>query len=330
MTKEKGLKYGIVGGNEACKTVKGEEVLPLVKPPVIREELPELPTIPSGFEILQKHLEEMNAVLQRVFEELRLIRTGEIPTLGGVPGEGMYYVTEEVAIQVATPNPPTGQVIDSDRIAFDTLTNTFGPAPNGYQRERIHDVIKRNAPRATVINDGDVTIYVITSPNGRKWSPATPILPYEARTFFNVWELRLRCPVKGDLTTTPFHGGIYRVTEYDYWLSYSRLVTVAGAAVTVNVNTLNRPNFIAQRIAVDVIDSTLPNITVPDGFALSIIANVNNVGQIFLSRTDATVVIDRTTLAAGDVRSLFITNANLVHVAGSVAGQFVDIIVELT
>lgn len=234
MTKEKGVKYGIVGDSEACKIVKGEETLPAaIKPPVIREELP---TIPSGYEILQEHLNTMNAILERVFEELRLIRTGELPTPEGIPGEGMYYVTDEVAIQVATPNPPPGQVIDSDRIVFDTLTSTLGPASNGYQRERIHDVIKRNAPRATVINDGSATVYVISSPNGRKWSPATPILPYEARTFFNVWELRLRSSVKGNLTATPFTGGVYRITEFDYWLAYSRIVTVTGAPVTLNVN----------------------------------------------------------------------------------------------
>lgn len=228
MTKQKGVKYGIIGDSEACKIVKGEETLPsAVKPPVIREELP---TIPSGYDVLQERLMEMSAVLERVFEELRISRTGAIP------GEGMYYVTEEVAIQIATPNPPINQVIDNDRISFDTLTNTFGPASDGYQRERIHDVVKRNASKATVINDGTATIFVISSPNGRKWSPATPILPGEARTFFNVWELRLRCPVAGNLTN--FSGGVYRVTEYDFWLSYVRIISIGPPNVNLNFSPI--------------------------------------------------------------------------------------------
>jgi hypothetical protein len=232
MVRDKGTRFELMGESGVCKRVKGEEVLPSVtKPPVIRDgELPGVPT--TGEALLTEHLHEMNAILTQVFNELVMARTGQLPSEGGVPGEGMFYVTDEVAIQVATPNPVFPIVVDPDRISYDTLANTFGPAPDGYQRERIHDTIGRNATKATVINDGTVTIFAITSVNGRKWSPATPILPGEARTFINVWEIRLRCATVGNLNT--FTGGVYRVTEYDFWLSYVRIISIGPPNVNLN------------------------------------------------------------------------------------------------
>lgn len=197
-------------------------------------------------DVLVQHLDSLTGMFEQVLAELQNTRAGRVTGAGGIEGEGMWYVTGEVPVQVATPNPPPsipgGQLstYDPDMIAFDTYTQTFGPSPTGYQRERVRDVLKtRNAPRCTVINDGNASIYVISSVNGRVWSPETPILPYEARTFFNVWELRIRSPVKGDILASPFTGGVYRVTEFDYWLAYSRLVTVAGSPVTINVNSVS-------------------------------------------------------------------------------------------
>jgi hypothetical protein len=223
--------------DSVCKQIEGvPEIIPAPG-----EEIPAVPSTEHG--ILEKHLAEMNIMFGKILKELQSTRLGRVTGSGGIEGEGMWYVTDEVPVRVATPNlPPVVpggplQAYDPDLIAFDTYTQTFGPAAIGYQRERVRDVLKtRNAPRCTVINDGDTTIFVISSINGRKWSPETPILPYEARTFFNVWELRIRCPVVGNLAATPFTGGVYRVTEFDYWLAYSRIVTVAGAGVVINVN----------------------------------------------------------------------------------------------
>lgn len=224
----------IDSSDSVCKEVEGV-------PEIVPTPSEKLPSTETG--ILEEHLAEMNIMFGKILKELQSTRLGTVTGSEGIEGEGMWYVTGEVAVQVATPNPPISipggplSVYDPDMIAFDTYTQTFGPSAIGYQRERVRDLLKtRNAPRCTVINDGNATIYVISSINGRKWSPETPILPYEARTFFNVWELRIRSPTKGDLTTTPFNGGVYRVTEFDYWLAYSRIVTVAGAAVTINVN----------------------------------------------------------------------------------------------
>lgn len=224
----------IDSSDSVCKEVEGV-------PEIVPTPSEKLPSTETG--ILQEHLAEMNIMFGKILKELQSTRLGRVTGSEGIEGEGMWYVTDEVPVRVATPNLPPAtpggqmQAYDPDLIAFDTFTQTFGPSSIGYQRERVRDVLKtRNAPRCTVINDGDTTIFVISSVNGRKWSPETPILPYEARTFFNVWELRIRCEHAGILTTTPFTGGVYRITEFDYWLAYSRIVTVAGAAVTINVN----------------------------------------------------------------------------------------------
>jgi hypothetical protein len=233
-----GRAMPIDDSSSVCKEIEGvPELVPAPEPSPAP-----VPTPTAGELMLKEHLDQMNTILQGVFDELKNARLSRVTGSTGIEGEGMWYVTGEVPVQVATPNlPPVTpggpmQTYDPDLIAFDTYTETFGPSPIGYQRERVRDVLKtRNAPRCTVINDGNEAIYVISSINGRKWSPETPILPYEARTFFNVWELRIRCPVKGDLTASPFTGGVYRVTEFDYWLAYSRLVTVAGGPISINL-----------------------------------------------------------------------------------------------
>lgn len=224
----------------------------------------------------------MNAILTQVFNELVMARTGALPTAGGIPGEGMYYVTDEVAIQVATPNPPPPIVIDPDRISYDTLAQTFGPASDGYQRERIHDTIGRNATKATIINDGTVTIFAITSINGRKWSPPTPILAGEARTFINVWELRLRCATAGNLNT--FTGGVYRVTEYDFWLSYVRIISIGPPNVNLNFSpsSLVSVQNVAQPIAgFPILAADLVPINAPTTFRIMVaMSNVGNFSVI--------------------------------------------------
>lgn len=249
-----------------------------------------VPAPTAGELILKEHLDQMNTILQNVFKELKNTRTGKVTGAEGIEGEGMWYVTGEVPVQVATPNPPLGSIIDPERIAFDTLTNTFGPncpgGPNcsGYQRERVHDALKvRNAPRCTVINDGDTNIYVISSINGRKWMPETPILPYEARTFFNVWELRIRCPKEGNQTafnaTGALKGGWYRVTEFDYWLSYSRIVTIGPPNVSINLtpqelSTLT--NTIQPASGVPILGAALIPLNTPTTFRVDVA--MSNIG----------------------------------------------------
>ena len=223
--------------------------------------------------------------------------------------EVYYYNTPQTAIQVATPNPATGQTLDPE-----LLTNGVNP---GYQAERVYVQLQRIAPQISVINDGNTAIYVITTPDGTNWSPEAAILQGEARRFFNVWELKLRSTVAGTVSTS--QGGVYRVTEYEYSLAYTSTVL------------FNRTTFTAQSftIAPANTNTQVPvSIAVPNGFALVIRAHVDNTGKVYVSRTDATVAATRNTLNAGDVVGLYITNSNLAYVAVSVGGERIDLIVE--
>lgn len=96
----------------------------------------------------------------------------------------------------------------------DTITTVGANDPNDfdsnvYNRERIYQILGRNAKRLTVTNDvalGGATLFVIISHEGTiGFSGETPIYPQERKVYFNVYELRLRSPTQG----LP-----YRVTEY--------------------------------------------------------------------------------------------------------------------
>jgi len=258
---------------------------------------------PSYTDLIQRILEQQN-----IFAEI-LARLNE--TARGVTSmrEIRYYNTPQTAIQVATPNPATGQTLDPE-----LLTNGVNP---GYQAERVYVQLQRIAPQISVINDGNTAIYVITTPDGTNWSQEAAILQGEARRFFNVWELKLRSTVAGNVST--LQGGVYRVTEYEYSLAYTSTVL------------FNRTTFTAQSftIAPANTNTQVPvSIAVPNGFALVIRAHVDNTGKVYVSRTDATVAATRNTLNAGDVVGLYITNSNLAYVAVSVGGERIDLIVE--
>lgn len=229
---------------------------------------------------------------------------------------GLWYNRPETPILVASPIipvPPFDQISDPNTGA------------TGYQREKVFEQLNRISKRITIINDGSTDIFVIASNNGQTWSLEAPIRIGEARTFFDVYELRVRGPVVGDLTPPTagilFSGGVYRITEYDYWLAYA---TAASPSTAVP----NRGAFIAQEVNAPLaLGTPLPSITIPNGFSLAIRANVNNgAEQIFVASITNTG--NFITLNTGDVVSLTITNANLVTVASTTGAGNVDIIVE--
>lgn len=210
-------------------------------------------------------------------------------------------------------------------ITQDTITVGANP---GYNTVDVYTNLQgRNAQRVWLVNDGvsegkGDNLYVRTSPDGQSFSPEFIMLLGEIRIVSDVYEIRFRSP-----TINVTLRGSEREIYPPYVTSVENTFTTTG--------TLNRSNFIARSVAVPNPallppnnQTILPNITIPDGFSVTIIANINNVGQIYLSRTDATNANVRTTLAAGDVRTLFVTNTNLFFVAGSIAGQFVDIVAE--
>ncbi len=224
--------------------------------------------------------------------------------------QGLLYNTGLLAVSIATPTKPAQPNI----IANATTGQT------GYDRIQIFELLGRNSPGISVINDGNASIYVISSNNGEHWTDENPILKGEARIFYDVYELRIRCTVAGNTNT--LQGGVYRLTEYDYSLAYTSTVTFNSTAFTVRS---------LQGIALPAAGGTqLPDIPIPNGFALVIKATPGNAGLVYyaINSANTNVATLRGTLAAGDSVSLYISNANLVWVAGSIAGQNVDITVE--
>ncbi|MDP3352850.1 MAG: hypothetical protein Q8S44_03820 [Flavobacteriaceae bacterium] len=268
-------------------------------------------------ELIQRIIADHEAIVAQhdTMQQILLKMTDLITILGTAPKpENDYYDTPQTIINVGTPLQPNSP---------DTFSSaTAVPPVQGYQIENIYAALERIAPKITVINDGNATLFVISSPEGKTWSSENTILIGEARTFWNVWELRLRSPVAG-IIGPPTAGGVYRVTERDFWLAYSS--AVAGS-------NINRAAFTAQSVPIPFPATTnLPPIAVPNGFSLTVRATVGNATVIYLANSAANLAIaaQRITLAAGDTASLGITNANLVFVAGAGAGvNNVDILVE--
>ena len=98
----------------------------------------------------------------------------------------------------------------------------------------------------------------------------------------------------------------------------------------VSVTIDNRTSFLAEVVSAPTTGAQLPNIPIPNGFALSVRAHVDNQGQVFVANSfiNVTTPGNRITLNAGDVIKLFLTNANIVFVAGSDSTENVDILVE--
>lgn len=278
-------------------------------PPSIPPVLPPPGGEPGYTELIQRILEQ-NETMQQILSKM----TDLVTSLGTTPKvEREYYNTPQTAIQVATPNPAPGQPLDPDQI-----TNGVNP---GFQAETVYVQLGRKAPQISVINDGNASLYVITTPDGANWSPEAAILIGEARRFYNVWELRLRSTVAGNVST--LQGGVYRATEYEYSLAYTSTVTFNRTAFVVQS---------LQNIALPAAGTPLPNIIIPNGFALVVRATVNNAAgsivYVATSSANTNVAASRFSLAPGDSVKLYITNANLGWVAGSVASLNVDLIVE--
>lgn len=115
-------------------------------------------------------------------------------------------------------NVPTGKAEDEIRGRYYDISNTITVATAvdpgdadaaAYQQERIYDTIQRRGDRVTVTNDIPLdggTLFVRVAHDGMNtFGPETPIYPQQFKTYFNVYELRLRSP----MANLP-----YRVTEY--------------------------------------------------------------------------------------------------------------------
>lgn len=216
--------------------------------------------------------------------------------------------------------PPHDALINQPRRTLTIATPTRPDSPNiiadaangitGYDRVLVFFDGQRISSKVWLVNDGPGTLFAIASYNLIKWSGESEILLGETRAFTGIYELRVRSP---DATTR------YRVTEYEPQIATNP----------------NQPSFVARSVTpaainTDTLLDTLLGaaITVPDGFTLVIRANPQNAGQVFISRTDATVVIDRNTLNAGDTAKLSVVNTSVIHVAISNLNDRIDVLVE--
>lgn len=222
-------------------------------------------------ELIQRILEQhdtMQQILSKMTEVVTILGTAPKP-------EDKYYDTPQTIITVPTPTQPNSP--DS----FSVL-----PATPGYQSENVYAALGRIAPKITVINDGTATLFVISSPDGKTWSSENTILTGEARTLWNVWELRIRSPLAGVLGP-PTTGGVYRVTERDYWLPYAKIISVGGSIIITLAGT---------------------TLTSQQNLALPLVANTNWLGADLVPVNTPTTFRIMVSVSIGGNFSAVITN----------------------
>lgn len=300
----RGIRYG-----EEFPEEKPPEKKPPLKPP---EEAPPAPAFPEEVTpLLRQILEELTSIKNKLgvapeafIEYYNTVQTiveavtstqpsgpdfiSPLPSIATWTASTAYSVGTLVKPTTATgykyecttagtsgATEPTWPTTINQTVNDGTVVWTCRSAA-GYQQEEIYNKLKRIAPKVTVINDGTSTLYVIATQDSHSWSNETPILIGEARTFYNVWELRLRSATVGNLTTMT--GGIYRVTEYDFWLAYSsaissrsltrELAVVHNQAVLANANFLttdltpvNTPTTFRIQIAMSAVGNLTGRIT---------------------------------------------------------------------
>jgi hypothetical protein len=109
--------------------------------------------------------------------------------------------------------------------------------------------------------------------------------------------------------------------------------TSSTGAEWQSLSTPNRPTFVAKILDAPITGTFLPDIPIPNGFSLTIRSTVSNPGQVYIANSIANAISsvipgNRNILNTGDAIILYISNANLVAIAGSNIGNTVDIVVE--
>jgi len=125
--------------------------------------------------------------------------------------KGQIHDTKLEKIKIDDNKHIEGEVDRNRYDISDTITTAMAEDPDSpdsldYNRERIFEVLERNANKLQVLNDGDDSLYVRISHSGStNFSHEATIRAGETKIYDNVYELRLRSPTV-DLP--------YRVTEY--------------------------------------------------------------------------------------------------------------------
>lgn len=171
-----------------------------------------------------------------------------------------FVSASQTIITVATTTQP-----DPDDIAGNPAGST------GYDRIQIYQVLGRKASCINIKNDGTTDLLLIISHDGKSWSEAELLIePGEVRSFYDIYEIRIRSDVAGILST--MIGGIYRLTEFNI--------------IPSNIS-LNRPSFItlsAQNINNVLPATQLNDVSIPDGFALVVRSNPNYIMEDLMTK----------------------------------------------
>lgn len=317
-----------------------EEYIDLTGSELIKIEAPSAPSAPSGLpeerlkaeniesDILKVHLEDMNKILERnnelldkVYLTLDTLRQ-YIAKGSGFDESERYFAQDSTAITVATPSQPE----NPDVIANSTTT----PVTTGYDRIPVNQVLNRNARTITVTNDGTVTLYVISSSNGTKWShDEVPVFRGEYKRFFNVYELRIRASkigvlehniiVGGVVRTVVSYGGIYRVTEFE---TENALYNINRTAIFITTF----PNLLVIGTGTVIFTITGEMINTTSAFR----AAVTNTNVVYATYVNGTITnaAQRIILNPGDTFRVNITNGAQIRFAGSIAGQTMELLHE--
>ncbi len=269
---------------------------------------------------IEQHLADMNQILSKNNEILdQLSQTMEvirqyIETSSGFNTDMSYFNTDELAISVATPNRPS---------SFDVIANaTTTPPSPGYDRIIINQVLGRNSPHISVVNDGSTNLYAVLTHDGSSYSSSeSKILRGEIKHFYNVYELRIRGPVVGNLDTTAPQepGGVYRVTEYPSQLDFNNLNKPAIFVNAADVGSIPALTAVTFTIIGDIINLT-------STFRASVI----NTDYVFYTYQGGSIFnpAQRGILAPGDVMRVNGTRGMQVTFSGNSAGQIVELTTE--
>ena len=277
------------------------------------------PTTEAG--LLAEHLKKMNVILDRnnnILEKIESYLSTKSPT------DSWFEV--QTTSSVATPPNAVNPNQDPNNL-------TDGIIP-GYNEVNVNNALQgRNAQKLWLVNDGLVPtglnsgndIFVITSTDGKSFSPEFRVAFGETRIISDVYSLRFRCSVLGNFI---------RASEREIVPPYVSTIIVAGGTAST---TANRPSFTANMILAPIGGISLtgggaPSVPIPNGFAVVLKSNPDNVGasRIYVANSAAntSIIANRFTLGPGDGVNLAVTDANIIFIGSNNGTSNVDWIVE--
>lgn len=278
---------------------------------------------PPGGEqgLLAEHLKEMNIILDRNNNILERIESHLITKS---PTDSWFEI--QTTSTVDTPPNFLNPNQDPNNI-------TDGIIP-GYDQVEVNKRLQgRNARKLWLVNDGIVPtgsntgsdIFVITSIDGKSFSPEFRVAFGEVRIISDVYEFRFRCFVAGNYI---------RASEREILPPYITSLIVTGGTVAT---TANRPSFVAHQIIAPIggiclTGGAAPSLPISNGFAVVLKSNVDNIGtsRIYVANSAANTLVaaDRSPLGPGEGVSLFVTDANVIFVGSNNGTSNVDWMVE--